>query len=771
MGTLGDFYNPAAQPPGAITSPRPLPGGGRDASGRPLPPGAGAGSRMGMIAPPTSLGSGQSQNPYDLGRAFNDYYGGKPTHQLVTEMQGGASPASNAATTVAGPNSSPAAAGTNNAVAPGVYTGNPANGYSPEKEAGGLSNTEQGGPPSSPVQTQPVSPNAPRPREQAASMAAPPPQPAAPIAPPPAPPNLGPQTPSNFTQGGTTPLPPPTIGTFAPPTTPTAPPAAGNPEQQFVMKSASAEQPAPANAAGGGDGDYSLVRNTPAWQELRLDGKTQQQKNEILRNAGYVKGDDGRWTLQPQPAPGGGPGGTSDPGALPGDTSGTPPGETPGGTPPGGTDTTQTPPIGEGANEVAKTVAPQDFAWNQFNGNWVEAINSNPTQALQDPNYWQKVWGLSDAQARDLGNLPKPGSAAQGGYTRGLTLTGLDFPQGVMLYGNEQYIDNPAVQGLFVKTWQSATALNQAMSEGLQDPAKIRSLSEKLNAGVASLAKYGIKYQPWTDGNYGSTTDTFDGIWSEDPDRPSLSTFPSMGGVMTQIGKLFNLGPNATTEQRAAAFEAAKQWIAAQAAMKDKDKAAGQYGQAVDIYANDPSRAQAEAIAKSIGENPDPTDWGQINRSYVANADRGARETADAVGESFARRGLGPVSGAGLTGEMLRRSEGDKAMGLGDLAIRESQSKRQGELQALDALGTTFARYAGGEALARQALGNTIMGAPMNYGNPAAGVGSAAASIRALQLQEEALDAAKDASKPGAYDWAALGVNLIGSVGSMMGGF
>lgn len=56
-------------------------------------------SGLGTAAPYSGLVGGLSggaggggQNPYDLGAAFRDYYGGIPTHQIVGAMANGQSP-------------------------------------------------------------------------------------------------------------------------------------------------------------------------------------------------------------------------------------------------------------------------------------------------------------------------------------------------------------------------------------------------------------------------------------------------------------------------------------------------------------------------------------------------------------------------------------------------------------------------------------------------------------------------------------------------------
>jgi hypothetical protein len=73
-------------------------------------------------------------NPYDLGDAFAAHYGGQTTHGIVSGMQAGQAPAmsavgpvNGAATGVAStPPTTPAEAGTNNAIMPGSSNGNPA---------------------------------------------------------------------------------------------------------------------------------------------------------------------------------------------------------------------------------------------------------------------------------------------------------------------------------------------------------------------------------------------------------------------------------------------------------------------------------------------------------------------------------------------------------------------------------------------------------------------------------------------------------------------
>lgn len=149
-------------------------------------------------------------NPYDLGDAFNRYYGGMPTHALVSGMQNGQPPQPVAGPSLSisdssgqdqpsvasaggagpptaggggnpqqpGPTATPAHAGKMNATMPGTFNGNPANGI-PSAEAGFA-----GGMRRPPMPAQPPAPPPQPVNGMASSLASP-----APAAPDPGPPD------------------------------------------------------------------------------------------------------------------------------------------------------------------------------------------------------------------------------------------------------------------------------------------------------------------------------------------------------------------------------------------------------------------------------------------------------------------------------------------------------------------------------------------------------------------------------------------------------
>lgn len=166
-----------------------------------------------------------------------------------------------------------------------------------------------------------------------------------------------------------------------------------------------------------------------------------------------------------------------------------------------------------------------------------------------------------------------------------------------------------------------------------------------------------------------------------------------------------------------------------------------------------------QKTAQDMLDNPDPTDWNTVDNQYVANLDRGTNSDMEAINTSLARRGISGVSGAGLTADTLRKAEGDKAMGLGNLAIQQSQAKRAGQQAALQNANAALAGTSGVALGSAFNLGGMISGDATNYGNPYSGVNAAFMNIKAL---DEQVKAQEDAGKFSFGDAA----SILGQIGA-----
>jgi len=445
--------------------------------------------------------------------------------------------------------------------------------------------------------------------------------------------------------------------------------------------------------------------------------------------------------------------------------------QTPGETPPGGNVVTE--------EKAATAGSPNDSAQGtqlkDYGNNIVNWIHGSPNVALSGTKLWQ---ALGYAHPDQMGKLPNwQGDRAQffpggGNGNGGVSFSGLDLDNSAFVQGSKNYIADPALQSLYVETWRAANALNQASSDGLQDPTKIRAAADKYSALRSAAAQYGINVNALDySGSTGDTIGGLPGIWNQDPNAPALDTMPALGGISTVLKNVFGVDASSPPEAKAAAFEEYKQWIAAQAAYKDKAKAAGQYAGAVDIFANDPSRVTSEGIANDIAAHPEYSDWEGIKNRAVSDSDKQRQQAIDMVSASGNRRGVAPGALEGMGIDVNRAAGNDLSRQLGELDQAQGAERRQGQLQGIDALGNVFQRYAGGEAAAKQALGNVIAGAPGDYAYTGQGIANLSANNQAIQIAREQVDNAKQAaSDANTLGYFSAVTSMLGQWGGAMAG-
>lgn len=712
-------------------------------------PGPGAGARNFYGA----TQGAQAPNAYDLGRQFSAYYGGMPAHQIVSGMQEGQPPqgVGVATTPVSGPTPQPGQ--------PGAPNAQGANGWSPNKEAGGESNNQQG-------ITTPLGSAPPPPMSKPGGGLAP-------TGMPPQPKSGGP-----LAATGTPPAPPPPAAL--------SPGPAKSSLASFMPKSASAsgsEGPAGPPATVNINGQsFPVLRqpNAAVWQGMTSAQKTAWAKQHA-------------WTApaaSPTPGAGSGtPSGTGTPGGATGGGTTTPPADQPAGAgapPPQETGAPPNVPTkglenlsvfyhvigkdhlfqdgggGGGVRHYDETASPAgNFDYipgtgvlsgpGQFNDagfttkdgkfrtwdslqSWANvdrsyfdpiAIIAARPDLLTGKDFYKYGLEVGDAAWQKLNALPNPASFH---YTGGQTFSGTEIPTALYTQG----VGDAGVNDLLIQAYKYAQNLQAATQAG--DTTGAKDFGDKLKLSRVALAAYGVNYDP-TPGNpeTGTPAGEFDSRWNQDPYAPAASAVGNVGSNLSpDIQRIFGINGDSNTANRATAYEAQLNRWATDLGLQNQGKAAGLYKQGLDITRNDPSRARSEALAQSIADKPDPVDWETIRSQYVAGQDRGAREAADAASASFARRGVGGATGSAITGDIFRKAADDRALGVGGIDVAQSQAKRAGELKALDALRSVYGTYAGSEIQQLQGLGNLLMGQPPVPTNPAAGIGNAAVGLTQL---------------------------------------
>jgi len=721
MALLSDFL-----PAGAVSGRAPGagkgPGSGALAYGRVdtnTPDIGGMGNGIGSFAqqqgPGVGGGPSPSVNPYDLGRAFHDYYGGKPAHQIVSEMQAGQPTAGNATTAGVNPGAgnppTPEQSGQMNAKHPGHFRGTPENGWSPTQEAGGQSNNEQGGPPAPETPPAPQPTPAPQPVAQKSALADFAPQPTTQAKAP--------------ASGGAT------VADFAPPK------AAGQekmlpvPNVPIIVGSTllgnesttGHDTPPPSgtntNTSVGADTGRDYTHTT--WFNPQT-GQMRQNFDPlafIAANPEQALTGKNFWV-------GSGLAAAGNAGNFPNLPS---PGQT------------------HYNNLAINGTAPVDYA----------------ALGIKDPGLQRLVGKAQDLQTQidQLNKTPNLNSTARAAlfnYQHQLQVA----QAALGAYGIQYSAAAPTPGTPGGEPTQPSDPSAPAAGGGGGHPVDQPPSNQTGPPNVPVKPGDTFDNGPVADPNYpagggsggGGTTDP-----TQAADTPLSQASGDIKDLRNLAAKL--AGDGASAAEVAKWMELIQGFIKDSNATQDKQTGLGILDAAGAAAKNDPNRAAAQNTMSSILAKPDSTDWTQIRAKYAADSDRAARENADAIGSAYARRGLGAATATGAAGESLRKSDSSKAMGLGDLSIQQSEKERQAQYDALNAEDRQYQLYNVGDynmdAQRAQYLGNPAT--PMS--SPTAGLTSSTVNLQAAQT---AADTARAAGQFSYADAAKLLGSLLGTV-------
>lgn len=662
-------------------------------------PAGDVGMTVGMIQPT------RQENPYDLGAQFNAYYGGRPTHAVVSSMQNGqempgpgGAPAGNVAAQTRSVASSPAQASQMNAEMPGTFNGNPANGQKSEEE-GFL---------------------------QALRAPAPPRMPSQP-----------PTTPSAPPQGGVMPMP-----TVKKPTQP-APSAAPAGEIAAAERGA-AEAPQPLAATlstgtasktfGGGQIiDYPSTLKVPS----HLQGRD--LFTWLVKHGGTVRASD-TGTAPPKGQAEQQPTGTPDP--TPTETV----------VDPTATATTTGKPVTSPQGIDFNLVKPLPNNWAQMTegekSRWLaDDANALPVNAEQAQN----VWALNPFE--NLTNIKLPTTNPVTGQvvvdkskmTSGALYQSLGNDPGLMKLADRGFLLH---QSLYTNEPGSMTFYSEA---------ERREANEEYRTIQNVLAGYGV-YFPDNAPNAGGPPSGDGGTDTGGPDYGvdlAGDANQSLSAAYLNAVERFQKGGWGDKSQAMA--EAYMASLMQERQDANRQQAVDLFGNAVEGFEQSPLYTGIQGLGEDILNNPTPIPWDTVKNQYVAGQSKKLNTDLDALSSAMNRRGLGPTSAAGVTGDILREAAGDQAMGLGQLDIQQAQVDRAMQDQALRAALAAQAGTSGVQMANIGNLANFVTGDPAQYQNPYSGISSAFMNIDAVGAQIDA------AEKAGKFSWADA-AQLFGSL-------
>lgn len=728
-------------------------------------------------------GVGKPTNPYDLGTAFRDYYGGMPTHQIVSGMANGQSPTQNApgstlangfGKSVGAPTATPAQAGQMNATMPGVFNGNPANGI-PSEEAG-FNKAFRG-------QSAPMGEVPPGSRFQAGALGR---HQRTPMMPGAGNATMAPIQPTGA-QGAPAPVPAPVDDAAARLAQMQAGLAGTQPgaiaEASTGMAADTREAAAGPIQMRAADAAGAPAENGPAGPVATFTGTNGANiplTAPLPKNwASMPWAQKSAWlashTYTAPAAPGGGtttpPTGT---GNYPGQTNTTPTGTTSTGT----TTTGTTPPTDAAQAPVDDNGDPLQFKSSsgfQFGPNWFD--DANAINVVTDTSYgepWWKHWwtqgfGLSAAEAKKLGPLPSPDT--DGPFPM-LTVKMGDadsFTEAVKALGTEQ----KGLSSLLGKTNDLYAQMLNANWLRQTDPNfdenKYIKLSRRYDISKAALARYGITVEDAGPGNVPGTGDgepPVTGIGGSDPN--SNTSIPTQLPVNNYLDALKNIGSGDFDPiHRLALGELLDNQYQWQVGQTEKQKALNTLAPTEQDLLNNSGISAFRSKALNYGQNPMLSDWDTIRNQYVAGGDKTLKTGMDTLSQNLARRGLGPTAGAGIAANQQRQFAGDQAMGLGQLSLQQQEEKRKEFDRGMGYLQTAGQTDAGIISGSRQNLAQILMGAAPISKSPVEGVANTGTSMLGMQYAKDAQDAAQKLAK----DQAAFGwQDGLGLIASMFGG-
>lgn len=593
--------------------------------------------------------------------------------------------------------------------------------------------------------------------------------------------------------GGASAPPPPMPAPATPPAPPAVPPSTPSLASEMAasmgitdagMEPTAAPMGEMRTAAAGGTGQYESVRGDPdLWQ--RVQNAPEAQRAQILRNAGYTQGPDGKWTTQPVAPP---------PPPPPTDAppTGQPPPPPPDAQPPAA-DAAQPPSIFNPADPTtwwdaegnatwdSDVLGEDDREWSQRYiqpkpDNWAAMTpqqrenwkrnNYNPYESVNDylaqapdaaaMDAFQKMFGDQFAGI-NVNQLPTQGyGTVPGQVANNVTLADLANPS------SPHYVENPEIRAVLdamMNQSENLDAINRSPS-GYGSDAWKETFGRYSGAQALLKNLYGIDYDPFS--AYIGTNIPGDSL--DVADNTSIDTSLPTTDVLTgDLARYFN---DVDGGKKLALEFAMQRWLTEQG-LQHQQQGINLLQPVVDqtLAANNPMRRESERLMMEALQNPDPVDWQGIRNRATSDSDAGLLESIRMASGGANRRGVPAGAMSGLSGVLTSQNRNDLSRRLGELLTEEQRSKRSSVYDALTMAGNTSRQWQGAESMARQQLANAVMGAPSMAQNPYAGMADTRFGARAIDLQRQAME-----DQDTGTDWAGLATGLLGTAaGAFLG--
>lgn len=404
-------------------------------------------------------------------------------------------------------------------------------------------------------------------------------------------------------------------------------------------------------------------------------------------------------------------------------------------------------------------------------------ILMNPKAALASgPKFWEAVLGFSRENAEIAGTLPDPTAFKASNTPK--NYSGLNMPQGLFTPGSPDYAGNTVVGHLVGQAFADAKNLNELtnnIGSANFDWKKYEDLSNRVKGEQIALAAYDVNYDP-TPGGQGGTgnpgesgTGSYGGTIDTNPYHLATGDTGDIGNVNNlltpEIRTALGLGAHATPDQISAAYEIARQQRGTTIGLINQSHALKVALDNLNLTKNSPLKAKSEQIALDMADNPDPTDWGTVRNKAAADSDKVGEQITQNLAKGASRRGLGAGAVAGLQSQALGENSNALASRLGDLSIQQSQAKRTGQIQAMQAMASAYG-FTAAESEALQRIMSIEMGVAPAITNPSAGLGATSAGLSAAAAASDQLDQANKDRQT--QMWIDAGTAVLGAGGKAL---